>query len=108
MAIKLIKASKILRTGMYDLVAYCKRTGIPIKEDPNFRIEDQDYLKISKELNPYIASLIESKRTSAQKFTLSNSAQHRSSAKGKSEVAWSKEDVTLLGNFTHAEYSLVK
>ena len=83
MAIKLIKASKILRTGMYDLVAYCKRTGIPIKEDPNFRIEDQDYLKISKELNPYIASLIESKRTSAQKFTLSNSAQHRSSAKEK-------------------------
>ena len=83
MAIKLLKASKILRTGMYDLVAFCRKEGIPVKEYPNFRIEDKYYLKMAKKLNPYIAYLIESKRSAAQKYSMGKSAQNWSPSQEK-------------------------
>lgn len=66
MAIKLIKACKVLNIGMRTLLAFCEKKGRPVPADPNCRLSDSTYLLLAREFKPEIAERLEAEGVVAE------------------------------------------
>ena len=74
MAIKLIKACKELNIGMATLTAWCERNGYAVESDPNFRLDDDLYLRLAKEFNQDLAIKLEADREAEERAAANDPA----------------------------------